>query len=275
MHCQTIFRAWQIATFCFLACLARRALPFVAINSIPILQMKIALLLTFALASSSFAAGSTEREDVLKAVQKLGEKSNYSWRTTIVVPEDAPFKPGPTEGKTDKEGLTLVVMTLFDNKAQFVIKGEKAAALSPAGTWMSIEELEKEEGPGQFLALIMHGVKTPTKEAAELAKAAPTLKKEGDFYSSDLTVDGAKELQMWGRPGDPNRPTVTNAKGSVKFWIKDGVLTKYEFKLKGNISFNGNDFPNERTTTVDIKDVDATKLDIPEAAKKKIAPSTP
>jgi hypothetical protein len=41
--------------------------------------------------------------------------------------------------------------------------------------------------------------------------------------------------------------------------------------LKGKISFNGNDFPNERTTTVEIKDVGTTKLEVPEEARKKIS----
>ena len=56
----------------------------------------------------------------------------------------------------------------------------------------------------------------------------------------------------------------------MKFWIKDGVPAKYEFKVKGTVNFNGNEFENDRTTTVEIKEVGTTKVAVPEAAKKKL-----
>jgi hypothetical protein len=64
---------------------------------------------------------------------------------------------------------------------------------------------------------------------------------------------------------------VSNPSGSVKFWLKDGVLVKYEFKVKGKISFNGNDFDVDRDSTVEIKDVGSTKIDVPADAKKKMS----
>ncbi len=73
-------------------------------------------------------------------------------------------------------------------------------------------------------------------------------------------------LNMSGMP-----MTVSDAKGSVKFWVKDGALTKYEFKLKGSIKFGDNDFPVDRTATVEIKDVGTTKVEVPDAAKKKLS----
>jgi hypothetical protein len=221
-------------------------------------------------ASSLLAADSAAKDEITSAAKKLGETTNYSWRTTIVVPDDAPFKPGPTDGKTEKAGLTFVSMAFFDNKMEAVIKGNKGALTGQDGAWKSLEELEKEEGPGRFGAMIVRNIKTPAKEAAQLASAAKELKKEGNLYSGDLTEEGAAAMQRFGSGGSEG-PTVTDAKGSVKFWLKDGALTKYEFKLKGTIKFNGNEFPNDRTTTVEIKDVGTTKLELPEAARKKIS----
>jgi hypothetical protein len=57
----------------------------------------------------------------------------------------------------------------------------------------------------------------------------------------------------------------------VKFWVKDGVLSKYEIKVKGTVSFNGNDRDIDRTTTVEIKDIGATKIQVPEGAQKKLS----
>ena len=222
-------------------------------------------------AISLLAADSGAKDDITNAVKQLGEKPNYSWRTTIVVPEDAQFKPGPADGKTEKEGITWVSMSFFDNKMQAVVKGSKGALTDQEGAWKSIEELEKEEGPARFGAMIVRNIKTPAKEAAQLASAVKEIKKEENFYSGDLTEEGAAAMQKFGPSGGSDGPTVNEAKGSVKFWLKDGALTKYEFKLKGTIKFNGNEFPNDRTTTVEIKEVGTTKLDLPEDARKKIS----
>jgi hypothetical protein len=235
------------------------------------MKKNILFSLTALAASSLLAADPTPKDDITNAAKKLGEKPNYSWRTTIVVPEDAPFKPGPTDGKTEKEGLTWVGMTFFDNKMQAVVKGNKGALTDADGAWKSLEELEKEEGPARFGAMIVRNIKTPAKEAAQLAAAAKELKKVDNLYSGDLTEEGAAAMQRFGPAGGSGGPTVSDAKGSVKFWLKDGALTKYEFKLKGTIKFNDNEFPNDRTTTVEIKDVGTTKLEVPEEARKKIS----
>jgi len=38
-----------------------------------------------------------------------------------------------------------------------------------------------------------------------------------------------------------------------------------------NMNFNGNDVDIDRTTTVEIKEVGSTKVDVPEEAKKKLS----
>jgi hypothetical protein len=57
----------------------------------------------------------------------------------------------------------------------------------------------------------------------------------------------------------------------VKFWVKGGMLTKYELHVTGSMNFNDNDIPIDRTTTVDVKDVGTTKVTIPDEAKKKVS----
>jgi hypothetical protein len=59
-------------------------------------------------------------------------------------------------------------------------------------------------------------------------------------------------------------------KGSVEFRVKDGQLTKFEFKLTGKADFNGNEFDVDRDTTIEISDVGATKVEVPAEAKKKL-----
>src|SRR5262249_23100054 len=124
--------------------------------------------------------------------------------------------------------------------------------------------MEQEEGFLRFFATIVRNMRPAAGEATNLVGFAKEIKKDGDTYSGDLTDDGVKQLLTFRRDGQ-----VTNPKGSVKFWLKDGKLTKYEFKLKGAVDFGGNTFDNDRTSTVEIKDVGTTKVEVPEEAKKK------
>ena len=88
------------------------------------------------------------------------------------------------------------------------------------------------------------------------------------------TEDGAKARMTFGRGGPGgagNGPTISDAKGSAKFWITDGVLTKYELNVQGKIDFNGNGIDRNTTTTTEIKDVGKTKVEAPDEAKKKVS----
>ena len=108
-------------------------------------------------------------------------------------------------------------------------------------------------------------------QAAELAAETKELKKEGDAYSGELTDEGAKSLFAFRRRGESGGPQVSNAKGNVKFWIKDGVLSKFEHQVKGSVNFNGNDVDVDRSTVIEIKDVGSTKVVVPEEATKKLS----
>jgi len=231
------------------------------------MKRNILILAVTALASSLLA---DSKEEVTAAAKKLGEKGNYSWKTTVVVPESAQFKPGPTEGKTEKDGFTHVKFSFRDNTTEVVIKGDKGAFTNQEGEWRTAAESEGEQGPGRFMAGMVRNFKAPAGQAADIAATAKELKKDGDAYSGDLTEDGAKTLMRF-RRGGGDGPTINNAKGSVKFWVKDGVLAKYEFKVSGSMEFNGNNIDVDRTTTTEIKDVGTTKVEVPEGAKKKLS----
>lgn len=217
--------------------------------------------------ASALAADSSPKDDVTAAAKALGDKANYSWRTTVVVPDSDQFKPGPTDGKVEKDGYTTISLSFGDNTTDVVKKGEKAAVKSQDQDWQSLAELESAEGFGRFFAAIVRNLKAPDAQAIDIVGDCKEIKKDGDVYSSDLTEKGAKDLITF-RGFDA---TVSNPSGSAKFWIKDGVLTKFEFKVKGSVDFGGNgDMPVDRDTTTEIKDVGKTTVTVPDEAKKKI-----
>ena len=224
------------------------------------------------LTGSLVAANAAPKDDVMAAAKKLADQSNYSWKSTVdVAGGQGGRMGGPTEGKTEKGGLTWLSMTRGENTMVAVLKGDKGALKTQDG-WQSVSEAAADDqGPGRWLGRMLQTFKAPAAQAEDVAGKTKELKKDGDAIASDLTEDGAKSLLTMGGRAGGNTPEISDAKGSVKFWIKDGVLHKWELKVKGKVSFNGNDREVDRTTTVEIKDIGSTKIEVPEEAQKKLS----
>jgi hypothetical protein len=232
----------------------------------------VSLAAALALNGTLLGADSTTVGSVKDAANKLATTDNYSWTTTI---ESSQFQPGPSHGKTEKGGFTYVDFTFQDNKIESYVKDGKGAIKGDEG-WKSLDEAAKDEGGDggfnmmRFMAMRMQQYKAPGAEAADIASKTKDLTQAEDAYSGDLTEVGAKSLLSF-RGRDGQGPTVSKAKGSAKFWIKDGVITKYQFKLQGTMNFGGDDRDIDRTTTVEVKDVGATKVVVPDDAKAKVS----
>jgi hypothetical protein len=223
------------------------------------------------LAGSVFAADSSLKDDVKAAAKKLGD--NYTWKGSVENAGGGGFGAGPSEGKT-ASGTTWLSIKRRDTTSEAVLTGSKGALKTQDG-WQSLSDAAKDDGgggfnPTRFLAMRLQSYKLPAAEAADLADKAKELKKDGDAISGDLTTEGAKSLLAFRPPGGGDGPEISNPKGSVKFWLKDGALTKYEFNVQGTVSFGGNDREVNRTTTMEIKEVGSTKVEVPEEAKKKL-----
>ena len=231
-------------------------------------------------AGSSLVAVAAPKDEVTDAAKKLADAPNYSWRSNT---ESAGGQGnrfgGPTEGKTEKDGFTHLTMTRGERTIEVVRKGDKGAVNTDEG-WQSFEELQQSaegsgQGRGRFMGRMLRNFKAPAQEAQDLAAKSKEITKSGDAYQAELTEEGVKELLTFrggrgGQSGD-GPPPPTNTKGTAKFWLKDGQLAKYEYNVKGTMSFNGNDFDIDRTTAVEIKDVGSTKVEVPADAKGKVS----
>lgn len=230
------------------------------------------------LASFAFkspAADST-KDQLIKAAKTLGTQQGYSWETTVDVPEGTRFRPGPSSGKVGKDGIVFVSTSRGNNTTEVVLKGEKAAVTDRDGKWQSLEEVERAPGFGRFTATMVRGIKKPADEALEMIDGLEEISKEGDVYVGKLSEQGAESLAAassgFGRRGgrggrDSN---VVFAKASVRFWVKDVILTKLEQSLDASLDFNGSEVVIERTTTTTIKDVGTTEIKIPGEALPKL-----
>lgn len=222
-----------------------------------------------AMMMAAFVASAADaKEEVIAAAKKLGAAENYSYKQSS---EGGQFGNRTAEGRVAKDGTIYVTTSGRDNAMiESVVKGDKAAMTNQDGDWQSLAEIEADaEGPGRFRGGMLRNIKAPAAQAEELANSAKELKKEGEVISGELTEEGAKKLMTFGRRGQGFEPK--NPKASVKFWIKDGAISKYQYRTQGTFNFQGEDRDIDRTTTVEVNKVGETKVVIPEAAKKKLS----
>jgi hypothetical protein len=239
----------------------------------------------FLMAGSLLAADSSPKDDASAAAKKLTGTS-YSWKMTMDMGANAQFTPGPTEGKIDKDGLTQVSSTFQDNTSVGYVKGTKVVVKTDSG-WKSSDELDAGGGgggggfdPSTFMVRRLQGVKAPAAELQEILAKAGELKKDGDVISGELTKEGAESMltsgfgfggrRGGGGPGGAQRPPPKDAKATLKIWLKDGNIAKYETKVTGKMDFQGEERDIERTSTTEVKDVGTTKIEVPDEAKKKL-----
>lgn len=243
---------------------------------------------------TALTAGAAPKDDVTAAAKKLADANNYAWTSTTENQGGGGggggggrgFGGGPVTGKTEKGGFTHITITRGDNTFETVRKGEQGAVKTQDG-WQSFEELRQaaQDGGGGrgrgFGGMAGRNARLPAEEVQTLAMGAKELSVQGDAIQGDLNEETIRQFLAFGGgggrrggqggQGDNARPAPTNAKGTVKFWVKDGNLAKYQYQVQGTIQGRQGDEVNiNRTTTVEIKDVGSTKVEVPEEAKKKI-----
>ena len=226
------------------------------------------------LVAGPLLADSTPNDDVLNAAKKLGASDSYSWTTTMET-ANANFTPGPTQGKTQKDGLVYITYSFQDNTIVGVTKNGKGAIKTDDG-WKSLDDASQDDGGGgpnftRFIAARLKDFKTPVQEATDLVSDSKSLTSADGVISGELTPDAVKKLSMFRRRQGGTPPEVKDPKGSVKFWIKDGVLSKVEYKVSGTREFNGEDRPIDRTVTTVFKDIGSTQITVPDEAKSKMS----
>jgi hypothetical protein len=215
------------------------------------------------------------KDDVKSAVQKLVDASDYSWTST----NEGGFAANTIEGKTQKDGLTTLSITRQDSTSEGIAQGDKAVVKTDDG-WQNASEILAAGGggggggggfsPERLTARILQNFKSPAVMLMDLVTKLPKIEQNGDTYSADIPADLAKQILIPFRRRNGNTPEVANPSGTIKFWLKDGTLTKLEQNVKGTVSFNGNDNDVDRTTTVEFKDVGSTTVKIPDEAKAKL-----
>lgn len=235
--------------------------------------MKLILTSTLITALSLATCLADPKADVKAAAGKLADAPNYTWVTTTEMP-GSQYTPGKITGKAEKGGYAVVSQERDGNTTMAVMKGDKGVVKTDDG-WKTAEELRAAAqggggGGGGMRGAMLLRSRPLADEAGKMVDRVKELKEADGALSGDLTEEGAKELVAFGRRPGGQGPEAKNAKGSVKFWLKDGQLSKVQVKVSGTMSRNGEDREVNRTSTYEIKDIGTTKVEVPEDAKKKL-----
>jgi hypothetical protein len=216
-----------------------------------------------------------EAEDALKAaVTKLSEAPNYTWVSSTDI-SGAPMRLSPTTGKTEKGGFTVLGTEAFDQQIEVVKHGTNGVVKADEG-WVTAAELPQPNFGGggmpnmsAMLGRRLLAAKPPGEEADSLLKKLKPLKKEADGVSGEFTDDGIKDFLRDSRRGR-NFTEPKSAKGSVRFWIRDGAITKGEINFESEVETPQGAMNMAVRTTTEIKDIGSTKVAVPAEAKKKL-----
>jgi len=261
--------------------------------------MKKLILPCIAAATAASFAFASPADDVKAAAKKLADASNYSWTTTSqnAGGGGGGFGGGPVNGVTEKGGCTVITRETQNGAMQTVRKGEQVVMQNQDGDWVTMEEMMAQfanrgggGGGGQGGAPAggqggnrggggrggFGGGGSPADELLLLVDAAKDLKSADGAISGALTSEAVAQRLSFGRGGrgggggGQTPPAPANASGSVKFWVKDGAVVKYELHVKGTVQGRNGEMEVDRTTTTEIKNVGTTKVAVPEGAKKKL-----
>lgn len=210
------------------------------------------------------------KEKVTNAAKQLGDKTNYSWTSSMKEADGSPGRLGIIEGKAEK-GLIYLSFSPGGLPVEVFMKGDKGAAKALEG-WQTFDEISQTGGTAAAIIRFLRSSEAPVAESTGLAGKVKELKEADGAISGELKEDAVKEMLLVGarRKDGQEPPKTTDAKGSIKFWVKDGALVKYEINIQGKVKAGDRDAEINRTTTVEIKDAGTTKMDVPAEAKEKM-----
>jgi hypothetical protein len=212
------------------------------------------------------------QQTVANAAKQLAERPNYAWTTTFRDAGSSSGRLGPFEGKAEKSGLTFLSFAVGDVPVEVFMKGDKGTA-KVFEQWQSFEELARTGATPAAVVRFLRSYRAPAAQVADLAGKVKALKETAEgALEGELNEEAVRELLLMGLPRREGEepPRTDDPKGSVRFWLKDGALTKYEIKLQGKITAGERILNINRTQTVEIKGVGDTALNLPPEAGEKL-----
>jgi hypothetical protein len=204
--------------------------------------------------------------DVMAAVAKVGDAGSYSW-TRVTDDVSSGGARMSESGKTDTSGYTLIDLNSGGFYLHVAFKGSYAVVNAGQG-WKSLDDMADQRQAVRAVSRIVRGLKSPVMIARDIVSRVGELKRDGEMRTAELTGDDASELL--GPVFDMRGRDMTDPKVTVKFWVRDGALTRYELRASVNVSRQGVATEVSRAISVEFSNVGSTKVEVPDEAKGKL-----
>lgn len=234
----------------------------------------ICLPVLLALALPSIGARAADpAAQVASAAEKLAAAESYAWKTLTQTGQSG-SRAGQFEGSATKAGLIHLSSISADPGAEAYLMNGKGA-LKREGLWQTLGEAAQstntQAGAGRWVGRMLQSYKAPAAEAAELAAKSTSLRRDNDAIAGILSGDAVRAIiSRWGvRVGDAEMQ-ISDARGLIKFWVRDGLLTKYEYRVYAVLGLEGSRRTVDRTITVELDQIGTAKVDLPEEARQKL-----
>jgi hypothetical protein len=230
--------------------------------------MFIRLMVCAVMCLSSVALGDDDAgQQVTDAAAKLSDASSCSWRA--VTNDIVTNTQQAQDGKTDQSGYTLLKMDVGGSLVRIMFKG-RVGALNTGDGWRSADDLADQRRVARVLSSTIRGFKSPVLIAKQMAAKIKDLKPDEDALAGEVSGKDATDL-LTALSSGRGRSQMANAKATVRFWIHDGVLSRYEVRATGTMTGrNGAETPFDQKFTVDFSDVGNTAVEVPDEVKKKL-----
>jgi hypothetical protein len=206
--------------------------------------------------------------EVSSALQAVSSFSSYGWSAMIASNDGAPEIA--CDGKSEKDGFSALTVRFGDRTIEGYMLGNHAFVTSPDTKWKDIPEMKPGESPTIFMDRMLRALKLPAIEIAELTRRSTNLREANGVLTGDLDEEAAKELLQRPRGRAAKDESPSQAKGSLKVWTTNGLVSKYQYTLSGKQPRDGREVDLARTVTVEIKDVGTTTVIVPDRIKEKL-----
>lgn len=111
------------------------------------------------------------------------------------------------------------------------------------------------------------GVSHPHEELSVIVSSHASLQCELGTAHGTLNDIGALLLLV---PDDRDDIQPIRAGGTFKLWIRDGIVTRYQVRLEGELVVGGRTFEVHQSRTTMLKDIGVTKFQVPDEARQKL-----
>lgn len=211
-------------------------------------------------------------EPLAAALGRLRTAEAYTWTVDTRTP-GAPFEVPPLKGWARASGAGVMESTVEQKPIQAAVLGARRVVKLDAD-WQTPSEAVAAKGAQAAEVARLLRIPLPGDELSPLLEHAATIRAEADgSFVAALSADAATEIIRAPMNDLPKRgfsPEIKGAAATIQLWLKDGALARYVISSTASLSLPFGTKEIKRTAAVELREIDAAGVVLPQAALSKL-----